>query len=549
MSPNDPYNMYYRKRLQELIEGGQGNKEHNYFISIQLFIFILDAIMKAITDSKASEAQASSQMDQSGVDGRDTDENISKSQVESVKIDNLDFLVELPNISALDLDVLKLTAQFAAKNGKQFILHLSQKESRNSQFDFLKPHHNLHSFYQALVKQYALVLNPPKDLIERVERCALSKIDHLKLVKHRVEIEKLERQRLLKEEAEQNAEMEAFNKIDWHDFNVAETINFGPEDQHKELPGPLNPQILQTLPITQRLEMWTGRKAENEVVSNVVEDDEEEMEIDEPSDFIAPVIKPNIRNEIIMGAAFGSGVPIKVRTDYTPRAVSGVSDAGPTQICSICNASVPVSQIEEHIRIELLDPKWRTQRLAMMAKNKESNLVETGTDVSRNLEALARHRQDIFTPSSTTNSSIERGPARPIWDGRADSVGQINRAAQIFAKPQIEKEMEALQKYGDYSLDPSKGIGPRFPSHAGSSSRQGQQPTYPQGIPQGYPQSFPRGYPQGFPRGYPQGFAPMPPQGFPPMPPQGFPPMPQMISPPNMSLPHQPPQKPADQKK
>ena len=24
MSPNDPYNMYYRKRLQELIEGGQG---------------------------------------------------------------------------------------------------------------------------------------------------------------------------------------------------------------------------------------------------------------------------------------------------------------------------------------------------------------------------------------------------------------------------------------------------------------------------------------------------------------------------------------------
>ena len=25
MSPNDPYNMYYRKRLQELIEGGQGN--------------------------------------------------------------------------------------------------------------------------------------------------------------------------------------------------------------------------------------------------------------------------------------------------------------------------------------------------------------------------------------------------------------------------------------------------------------------------------------------------------------------------------------------
>lgn len=507
----------------------------------------LDAIMKAITDSKASEAQASSRMDQSKGGAIEDEENVPDIQSENLNLGSLDFLVELPTISALDLDVLKLTAQFAAKNGKQFILHLSQKESRNPQFDFLKPHHNLNTFYQALVKQYALVLNPSKELLERVKRCAFNKNDHMKLVKQRVQIEKLERQRMLEQEAEQNAEMEAFGKIDWHDFTVAETVNFGPEDENKELPGPLSRQMLQIMPITQRLEMWTGRRAEETMASNnridQDVDGEEEMEIDEPSDFKAPLITPILSsaskpNEIIMGAAFGSGAPIKVRTDYVPRAVAATNESGLTQICSICNASVPVSQIDEHIRIELLDPKWRTQRLAMMAKNKDSNLVETGTDVSKNLEALAKHRSDIFTPSSGTNSvSIERGPTRPIWDGHADSVGQINRAAQILAKPQIEKEMEALQRSGDYSLDPSKGIGPRVPN-------QPMMPNYPPQFPTMPPQM--PGYPQGYPPFPPQGFPPM--QGYPPMPPQGFPPMPP-------GYPHmypqspKPPQKPDEKKK
>ena len=121
--------------------------------------------MKAITDSKASEAQASSHMDQSGTDNFDSNgANQSEYDSSILKLDSLDFLVELPIISALDFDVLKLTAQFAAKNGKQFILHLSQKESRNPQFDFLKPHHNLHPLYQALLNQYSNVLEPTKEL-------------------------------------------------------------------------------------------------------------------------------------------------------------------------------------------------------------------------------------------------------------------------------------------------------------------------------------------------------------------------------------------------
>ena len=203
-----------------------------------------------------------------------------------------------------------------------------------------------------------------------------------------------------------------------------------------------------------------------------------------------------------------------------------------TQICTICKASIPKSQIDEHIRIELLDPKWRTQRLAMLEKNKDSNLVETGTDVSRNLEALAKHRGDIFgatgtsTGTGTGNASdtIERGPTRPIWDGHADSIGQINRAAQILSKPQIAKEMEALKSSGDYSLDPSKGIGPRFVGggNAGNNYNHGGNGNVSQ---QNYPNYTPT---------IPGMYMPMPPMS-PMMPMPQIPPM--MPMPPSQGVP------------
>ena len=47
------------------------------------------------------------------------------------------FSARMPNISAQDLDVVRLTALFVAKNGRSFMTTLSQKEARNYQFDFL----------------------------------------------------------------------------------------------------------------------------------------------------------------------------------------------------------------------------------------------------------------------------------------------------------------------------------------------------------------------------------------------------------------------------
>ena len=56
---------------------------------------------------------------------------------------------------------------------------------------------------------------------------------------------------------------------------------------------------------------------------------------------------------------------------------------------------VPVEQMGEHMRVSLIDPKWREQREAMLAKLRGT--TRAGDDeISANLVSLARHRPDVF---------------------------------------------------------------------------------------------------------------------------------------------------------
>ena len=56
---------------------------------------------------------------------------------------------------------------------------------------------------------------------------------------------------------------------------------------------------------------------------------------------------------------------------------------------------VAVDQMAEHMRISLIDPKWRTQREAMLAKIRETTKA-SDDEIGRNLVGLARHRPDVF---------------------------------------------------------------------------------------------------------------------------------------------------------
>jgi splicing factor 3A subunit 1 len=89
--------------------------------------------------------------------------------------------------------------------------------------------------------------------------------------------------------------------------------------------------------------------------------------------------------------AMDTSKPIKIRKDYVFKGtyfciimqetkwvlhIVKSNTAEPTQICPRCNQAIKVSEMEEHTRIELLDPKWREQKLAAEAKKRESNIFQ-----------------------------------------------------------------------------------------------------------------------------------------------------------------------------
>lgn len=54
-------------------------------------------------------------------------------------------------------DIVKLTAQFVALNGRTFLTNLMNREQRNFQFDFLRPQHSLFQYFTKLLEQYTKV--------------------------------------------------------------------------------------------------------------------------------------------------------------------------------------------------------------------------------------------------------------------------------------------------------------------------------------------------------------------------------------------------------
>jgi splicing factor 3A subunit 1 len=173
------------------------------------------------------------------------------------------FSARMPNISAQDLEVVKLTALFAAKNGRSFITSLSQKEARNYQFDFLRPQHSLHAFFSRLIDQYTDLLQAPnvdggklqQARIKELEASAANRFHILERAKQRAEWVKFQEQQKAKKEEEEEKEQLEYAQIDWHDFVVVETVLFTEADDQAELPPPASLSDLQSASLEQKAAM------------------------------------------------------------------------------------------------------------------------------------------------------------------------------------------------------------------------------------------------------------------------------------------------------
>lgn len=474
LNPHDPYHAYYLSKSQELKDGGQ------------------EAIAKLTKDMQTTEASGEVKP------AVQVSNEKAYEDVEPEKPADLLFTLPLPNISPLDLDIIKLTAMYVARNGKQFQMKISQKEVGNPQFDFLKPNHSFHRLFLRLIDQFELTIRPSKTSEERVRIAGHDRAEYLKQVMKRAEHAKWIEAQRQKAEMDADRERREYARINWDDFVVVQTIDFTLADRDVELPKPLDLPTLTSMSILQRQELWGGglslRDDAVKRSSSMHVEDDAEMEIDEDTSTAHHIPKKP--------ATTGNE---NIRYDYKPKASQiGAEVADHLVVCSICGQSYPSSQIQEHMRIELLDSKWAEQKKAHQAKHVDTNLVESGTDVSRNLANLAKSRMAAAEISQAEKQAMLS--QKVIYDGVASSQPAALREAAIKSKAQIQAEMAELQRQEDLSLNPN-GAGPR-PA--------GAQPYYPQQQPYGYP-----------PAGYPPGYYPPPQQAggaqYPGYPPQAYP--------------------------
>ncbi|KAF7732489.1 splicing factor 3a, subunit 1 [Apophysomyces ossiformis] len=425
LNPNDPYHAYYQFKLKEAREGKLTPKKQEV-----------------------------------------KDEQLEQAPEESLKLkepEAFEFSAPMPAMSAQDLDIMKLTAQFAARNGRQFISQLAQRESRNYQFDFLRPSHSLFPYFTELVKQYTKVLAPPKDFKDKLQKNITNKYRILDRVKERVEWVAWVKAEQKKKEDEDEKEKLAYASIDWHDFIIVETIEFTEADEQADLQPPVSLSELENMSLAQKRMASMPEPVQEEKPGDMEMDIEDvDMEEEEEEEEV-----PAARPEVQQANVPDTNAPIKIRTDYKPKIFGSSSKANePTQICPRCGEPIPVSEMDEHMRIELLDPKWKEQKLAMEAKMKDSNLLQEGTDVAKILKNFSGYRSDIFGTEETEigkkiaeEQEEAKKKERVIWDGHTATINlATQRAAQNMS---IEEQIAAIHRSKGFAPDQ---IGPHIPS-------------------------------------------------------------------------------------
>ncbi|GAN07071.1 splicing factor 3A subunit 1 [Mucor ambiguus] len=430
LNPTDPYYAYYRFKYQEVKDG----KEPQVNANTQ------DRVQEPVELQPVNHAPK--------------------------EPEPFEFSATMPSMSAQDLDIMKLTAQFAARNGRAFISQLGQRESRNYQFDFLRPSHSLFPYFTELVKQYTKVFLPPRDLQEKLQTNKDNKYHILERVKERVEWVAWQEAEKKKKNDEDEKERLAYASIDWHDFVVVETVEFTDADEQAELPPPMSLSELENMSLAQK----RLAAMPTEALSQQTPAEPEDVDMDESDDETSgqpaavPATMPKLPD---------TSAPIKIRMDYKPKLYGTTPSKGavPTELCPRCGEAIPVAEMAEHMRIELLDPKWKEQKMAMEAKQRDSNLLQEGNDVAKILKNISGLRPDIFGSDEVdANKRIReqeeeaKRKDRVIWDGHTATMGLANQRAQ---KTSIEDQIANMHKKVTNDIN----IGPQIPG-------QQQQPEY-----------------------------------------------------------------------
>eukprot|EP00898_Chlorokybus_atmophyticus_P003838 jgi/Chlat1/4455/Chrsp29S04408 len=413
LNPGDPYHAYYQYKLKEYIEG----------------------LGKPPPPPKLEDGASANGTTNAGFAAALKEEAIREPAEPLEKPDPDQYLVPIPpGLTPLDLDVIKLTAQFVARNGKSFLAGLTSREHMNPQFNFLKPTHSLFTFFTTLADAYSKVLMPPKGLAEKLRKEAEDRNIILERIRKRLNFERSQDEARQRAEDEAEAERQKMAAIDWHDFVVVETIEFF-DDEDEELPAPMTMdeviRKLRDLPVEEEDEA-AATKADMEMEMDDEEMDlvQQGLEADKPAEAAAAPTVPSVpAPETAPDIS-----KMRIVRDYKrPEERLARREDGVKMVVSpITGELLPLSEMAEHMRVSLIDPKFKEQKERMMAKLRETTMANDD-EITRNIVGLARTRPDIF---GTTEEEVRNAVAEAVDKDKADA-SKPNGASSIAAPPRL----------------------------------------------------------------------------------------------------------------
>ncbi|KZV90420.1 hypothetical protein EXIGLDRAFT_720355 [Exidia glandulosa HHB12029] len=464
LNPADPYHAYYRHRMDRIAAGEEDEAA-------------------SATPAKDVEGQAVTPIPQ-----------LSRGREPPAP----EFILEVPHISPVDLDTIKLTALFTARRGRTFLASLSVREGRNYQFEFLRPTHTLFGYFNRLVEQYTKVLLPPQETLDKLSKLATpdGKWKILEETREYAEWEKVKREREKKRQDDREAERKAFAEIDWHDYVVVQTIEFTAADATSDLPVPMTVSEMENMTLSQkRMAAMITETAADDVealnarrASDILQVTEgvgsagagDDVQMDESGDE-ADEVRARKRREDeererelerakqIQAKSLDASGSIKIRTDYVPKL--GRKDKGPSHTtCQICGQQIPTDEIQEHMRIELLDPRWKEQRDMLETRKAQAAELQKGADVSATMKALARARTDMFgdeldeaarAREKAEQEAYAKEREKNVWDGHTAS--RLTTLEKYQTSVNFDEQIAAIHRSKGLTAEGSSigpGIGP-----------------------------------------------------------------------------------------
>ncbi|KAK8886295.1 splicing factor 3a, subunit 1 [Tritrichomonas musculus] len=296
LQPDDPFFPYFQMKLEEAKSG-----------------------TKKVEEAPISQKSASATAAQSNVQPPKT--------IPSIIPPTFSYK-QPPDIGGLQLDVIHLTAQYAAMYGKEFLQVIAKQEKDSPLFNFLKPDQPYFRLFTGLLEQYRLALDPSNQLSRRLEQ----ESDSLLNVKADLEIE-AEHARLSaeqkKKEANEAKKDESLEQFDWDDFKILGTISFDDEDD---------------------VQSSTSQNDKNIRIQNSTEE-----------------------------------VQMIPKTLKEKKKKSGI-----VQISPITGQAVPIEEFADHLRFEKVHPQYQKELDDMKERRRMQNsALATGDQIVQNLKTYA----------------------------------------------------------------------------------------------------------------------------------------------------------------